>query len=256
MTSRVGTAPTAPGDLRALLLIARRAALEALRDRATLLMNLFFSLVFPIAMVVWVIRPLAAQASASDQPGALGPLLAIYLMLVGVLPATSAVGIASGQFAGEKEQGSLTPLLASPASNVAIFGGKVLAAVIPGLLFAVVAEVVYVAGLALVVGPTTARALPLALALVVVALVPAFAVFAATVASLISSRVRTFNTAQQVSGFALIPLWGVVIGLGFQLQDWGTLAVVAMVVVLGIIDLALTVASAKTWRREEVLSKQ
>ncbi|HEX5503988.1 MAG TPA: ABC transporter permease [Thermomicrobiales bacterium] len=256
MTSRVGTAPTAPGDLRALLLIARRAALEALRDRATLLMNLFFSLVFPIAMVVWVIRPLAAQASASDQPGALGPLLAIYLMLVGVLPATSAVGIASGQFAGEKEQGSLTPLLASPASNVAIFGGKVLAAVIPGLLFAVVAEVVYVAGLALVVGPTTARALPLALALVVVALVPAFAVFAATVASLISSRVRTFNTAQQIGGVVLVPLYGLLSVLTGKIGSWGAAGLAAAVAGLVVADIALTLVSAATWRREEVLAQQ
>ena len=52
----------------------------------------------------------------------------------------AAVGIASGQFAGEKERGILTPLLASPASNVAIFGGKVLGAIIPPLSYSLVAE--------------------------------------------------------------------------------------------------------------------
>lgn len=248
--------PTAPGDLRTLLLIGRRAALEALRDRATLLMNCFFSLVFPIAMVVWVIRPLAAQAAAGGDVGALGPLLAIYLMLVGVLPATSAVGIASGQFAGEKEQGSLTPLLASPASNVAIFGGKVLGAVIPGLLFSIVAEVVYVVGLAVVVGPDTARSLPLALALTVVALVPAFAVFAATVASLISSRVRTFNTAQQIGGLVLVPLYGLLSVLTGKIGSWGAAGLAAAVAGLVVADIALALFSAATWRREEVLAQR
>ena len=37
---------------------------------------------------------------------------------------------------------------------------------------------------------------------------PAVSCLAAIVASLISSRVRTFNTAQQISGLVLVPVWG------------------------------------------------
>src|SRR5215217_5500235 len=111
---------TPPGDLKAMLLIARRGAIESLRDRSTAAMGVFFSLVLPVVLVMTRIWPRADSAEAS------GGALAGYLLLVGLLPTSAAVGSASGQFAGEFEQGSLTPLLASPASNTAIFAGKVL----------------------------------------------------------------------------------------------------------------------------------
>jgi ABC-type Na+ efflux pump permease subunit len=244
-------ARTPPSDLRLLLLIARRSALESLRDRITLIMSLFFSLAFPIFMLLTVLR---LQTSANDKAVEAG--IAVYFLIIGLMPTTSAVGIASGQFAGEKEQGNLTPLLASPASNVAIYGGKVLSSIIPGILFSIVAECVYVGGLAVLLGVDTVRLLPAALSFTMLALVPIVALFAATIASLISSRVRTFNTAQQVSGLVLLPLWAIVFGVAVKLQTWGVWSLVALVVVLFLIDVVLTILSATTWRREEVLAQR
>ena len=80
------------------------------------------------------------------------------------------------------------------------------------------------------------------------------ACFAAIVASLISSRVRTYNAAQQIGGLVLMPVWGVMLGLAVKLQDWGPTALVSAVTVLALIDVLLTVMAATTWRREEVLS--
>lgn len=249
-------APTPPGELRAMLLIARRGATESLRDRMTLLMSLFFALAFPVFMVLLAIRPAATSAAGDGQGGVLGSLLAVYLLMVGLLPGSAAVGIAAGQFAGEKEQGSLTPLLASPASNLAIFGGKVLGAVLPAILFSIVAEGAYLGTLAISVGAGTLRLLPPALSLAMLALVPAVALFAATVASLISSRVRTFNAAQQLGGLVLLPVWGALFGLAFKLTDWGPGALVAAVVGLLAADVALALLAAATWRREEVLAQR
>ncbi len=240
-----------PSDLRLLLLIARRSALESLRDRMTLIMSLFFSLAFPIFLLLTVLRPQVGSHDTNAEAG-----IAIFFLIIGLMPTTSAVGIASGQFAGEKEQGNLTPLLASPASNVAIYGGKVLGSIIPGMLFSIVAECVYVGGLAVLFGVDTVRLLPAALSFTMLALVPIVALFAATVASLISSRVRTFNTAQQVGGLVLLPLWAIVFGSAVKLQSWGVLPLVGLVVLLLAIDVGLTVVSATTWRREEVLAKQ
>jgi ABC-type transport system involved in multi-copper enzyme maturation permease subunit len=245
------SARTPPSDVRLLLLIARRGALESLRDRMTIIISLFFALAFPLFLLSTVLRPLASSRDQAAEAG-----LAIYFLIIGLMPTTSAVGIASGQFAGEKEQGNLTPLLASPASNVAIYGGKVLGSIIPGILFSIVAEGVYVGGLALTLGVATVRLLPAALSFTMLALVPIVALFAATIASLISSRVRTFNTAQQVSGLVLLPLWAVVFGVAAKLQSWGVRSLVAMIVVLLVIDVILTVFSATTWRREEVLAQR
>jgi ABC-type Na+ efflux pump permease subunit len=238
-----------PGDVAMTWLIARRAAVEALRDRLTLLMSVFFAIVLPIGLLVLAVLPLAGDGQAS-----LDGLLAFYLLLVGLMPAVSAVGIAAGQFAGEKERGILTPLLASPASNVAIFGGKVLGAIIPPMLYAILAEAVYLLGIAVLLGPARLLLLPLWLSLTMAALVPAVTCFAAIVSSLISSRVRTYNAAQQIGGLVLMPVWGVILGLAIKLQEWGPAALVSAVAGLLLVDISLTVVAAVTWRREEVLS--
>ncbi|MEA2598790.1 MAG: type transport system permease protein [Thermomicrobiales bacterium] len=249
-TDHVGpVGPSPPGDLLTGLLIARRAAMESLRDRSTALLGAFFSLVLPVVLVVTSIRPGAAGHDVA------GVVLTGYLLLVGLLPTSAAVGSAAGQFAGEIEQGNLTPLLASPASNTAIFGGKVLGAVGPALLFALVAEVSYVGSLALLVPGSVGR-LPLGLTLVMLGLVPGVALFAATLASLISSRVRTYNAAQQLAGFALLPVWALVGGASFVARDWGTWVLAAVLSGVVAIDAALVLLAAATWRREEVLARR
>jgi len=238
-----------PGDLAMTWLIAWRAAVEALSDRLTLLMSVFFAIVLPFVLLVLAIVPLAADSEAK-----LGGLLAFYLLLVGLMPAVSAVGIAAGQFAGEKERGVLTPLLASPASNLAIFGGKVLGAIIPPLIYATLAESVYVLGIAMLLGPSRLLLLPAWLSITMLALLPGVACFAAIVASLISARVRTYNAAQQIGGLVLMPVWGVMLSLALKLEDWGPPALITAVTGLVLIDVLLTVVAATTWRREEVLS--
>jgi ABC-type Na+ efflux pump permease subunit len=240
-----------PGDLAMTWLIARRAAVEALQERLSLVMGVGFAVVVPVVLVALVVGPLAANGDP-----ALGDLLAFYLLVVGLLPTISSIGIASGQFAGEKERGILTPLLASPASNFAIFGGKVLGAIIPSLAYAVVAECVYLIGLAVVLGPAQLRVLPVWLSLTMIALVPTVACFAASVASLISSRVRTFNAAQQVGGMVLMPVWAVLFAVAAKLSDWGPLGMLGVLAILLVLDALLTAVAASTWRREEVLAQR
>jgi hypothetical protein len=100
------------------------------------------------------------------------------------------------------------------------------------------------------------RLLPPPLSVAMVLLVPAMTCFAATVSSLISSRVRTYNAAQQLGGLVLMPVWAVFFTLAANLQTWGPAALVGVVLGLVLLDVALTVAAAATWRREEVLSQR
>lgn len=235
--------------MRVALLIARRAAIESLQDRSTAALGVFFSLVLPMILVVTNIR---VRMDDDERSGA---ALAGYLLLVGLLPTSTAVGSAAGQFAGEFEQGNLTPLLASPASNTAIFAGKVLGAVSPALLFAAVAEISYFVGLAAWIDGGVGR-LPLGLTVAMLALVLPVAIFAATTASLISSRVRTYNAAQQLAGFALLPIWAVVGIAAFAAADLGAWVMALVVIAVVVADLALLLVGASTWRREEVLARR
>ncbi|MBV9169232.1 MAG: ABC transporter permease [Chloroflexi bacterium] len=234
-------------------LIARRAAVEALHDRMTVIMGVGTALVLPVFLIVVGLRPLLDDPSL-DSEVSLPMVLSFYLLLVGLVPTASAAGIAAGQFAGEKERGVLTPLLASPASNIAIFAGKVVGAILPAIMYAAIADGVFLIGLTLAMGVDAMRQIPVPLIVAMLLLVPEVTFFAATVASVISSRVRTFNAAQQISGLLLMPLWGAVFGLAAKLQEWGDLALVGALVVILALDIALAVFGARTWRREEVLS--
>jgi ABC-type Na+ efflux pump permease subunit len=248
MTERVFTPP---GEMATTWLIARRAAIEALRDRLTLISSVFFAAVLPIGVLFMAVRPLV-EGDVSET--SLTSTLATLVLVVGLSPALAAMGIASGQFAGEKERGLLTPLLASPASNLAIFAGKVVGSVIPPLAYSLVAQAVFVFGLAVMLGPGRLLQLPTWLGVAIVMLVISVTCFAAIVASLISSRVRTFNTAQQVTGLVLTPVWGGLFALTFLLRQLGPLALFSCVAAFVVLDVCLTIAAAATWRREEVLS--
>jgi ABC-type Na+ efflux pump permease subunit len=255
-----GTAPTAsrytpPRMLTTAWLIARRGALESLRDRSTMMSSTVFALVIPAVLAVLVVRPQLAHV-ASGKAAAVGTSMAAYLLIVGLLPSSGSIGIAAGVFAGEKEQGNLAPLLATPASNGAIFAGKVLGAVLPSLLYAVVAEVVYLGGVALLSGVDRLRLLPPALSLAMVAFVPVVAVMGAAVASVISSRVRTYNGAQVLTSLVLLPIMGGLFGLAFEMRQWGPLTLFAVVAALALLDAALIALGAATWRREEVMARQ
>lgn len=244
-----------PSTARVMWLIARRATLESLRDRTTQLVSVLFSLVFPLVFVVVVIVPIAAQATTSGRT-ALGTTMAVFLLTVGLLPTSGSVGIAAGQFAGEKEQGNLAPLLATPASNTAIFGGKVIGAVLPTLAYSAIAIVTYGIEITVTLGLSKLRLVPIGLALSMIALVPAVSTFGAVVASLISSRVRTYNAAQQISSLILIPVLLVFVFVAINIQTWEPFGPVAAVLVSLAIDAVLILLGAATWRREEVLARR
>jgi ABC-2 type transport system ATP-binding protein len=242
---------TPPGDVAALWLIACRAAIESLSDRLTRLMNFLFVVVAPIALVLLVVRPLSAADSAL-----LSSQLPFYLLVVAMMPAVGAVGIAAGQFAGERERGVLTPLLASPASNLAIFGGKVLGSILPPLVYAAFAVLMYLAAVAMVLSPGALAMLPLNLSVAMVLLVPTVTCLAAIVGTLVSSRVRSYNGAQQVAGILLIPLWAGLFALAFRLDEWGNVGLIVAVGGTLLVDIILVLLAARTWRREEVLSQR
>jgi ABC-2 type transport system ATP-binding protein len=231
-------AAAAIGEAAALWLIARRAALESLNDQFTRLMNVFLAILAPIALVVFV-------RSA----------LPVYLLVIGTLPAVGAVGIAAGQFAGERERGVLTPMLASPASNLSIFGGKVLGSMLPPLLYSLIAEGVYLGSVAVVLGPAALGPLVTTFSAAIIVLVALVTCLAAIIATLVSSRVRTYNAAQQISGILVIPVWGAFLTFGAQLQSSGAAGWAMAVLALACVDIGLMIAAAKTWRREEVLSR-
>src|SRR5712692_6462649 len=229
--------------------IARRQMLEAIRDRSTLILSGIF-LAFQTVLVLISVGPALQDHTLAGLQRA-SFLMAFYLLFVGLMPSTPSIGIASGVFAGDKERGCLTPLLVTPASNTAIFAGKVLGAVLPALAYSVIGILVYLAEIAFLYGPAKLSLLPAGLSILILLVIPALSLLGATLASLISSRVNTFQSAQNYSSLLLFVLWSVLFVLVFLVTIFGLWLFAAVVAAIFILDVLLIVVGANTWRREE-----
>lgn len=236
---------------RTIWLIAIRQMKEAMRGRTVVTM-LVFSLALLTGMVWFTVGPLVNV----PHPGSFaGTIIAFYLVYVGLMNSQSSIGVAAGVFAGDKERGCLVPLLVTPVSNLALFGGKLLGAVLPALLYTIIGVVVYFTELVLFFQVHVLTLVPVLLSVLILLLTVAFALFGAVVASVISSRVSTFQSAQTYSSLVTTVLWIGFFGLVFTAPSWGLWVFGLAVAGIYVLDVVLLILSAATWRREEVMAK-
>lgn len=236
---------------RIIWLIARRQMKEAMRGR-TAVTTLVFSLALLTGMVWFTLGSLVDV----PHPGSFaGTIIAFYLTYVGLLNSQRSIGVAAGVFAGDKERGCLVPLLVTPVSNVALFVGKLLGAVLPALLYTIISVVIYFAELVLFFQFHVLSLVPIFLSVLILLLTVAFALFGAIVASVISSRVSTFQSAQTYSSLVTTGLWIGFFGLVFTAASWGLWVFSLAVAGIYVLDVVLLIFSAATWRREEVMAK-
>lgn len=237
--------------LQVIWLIARRQMKEAMRGRTTVT-TLVFSLALLTGMIWFTLGPLVNV----PHPGSFaGTIIAFYLTYVGLLNSQRSIGVAAGVFAGDKERGCLVPLLVTPVSNVALFVGKLLGAVLPALLYTIMSVVIYFAELVLFFQFHVLSSVPVLLSVLILLLTVAFALFGAIVASVISSRVSTFQAAQTYSSLVTTGLWVGFFVLVFTAASWGLWVFSLAVAGIYVLDGVLLIFSATTWRREEVMAK-
>src|SRR5439155_1878066 len=103
--------------------IMRRELRALLQDRRSVTMMVIFGLLFPVLIANGAI-------GSKGKPGLVLGILTEVL----VFPYIAGLQAALTSFVGEREHGTLGPLLATPLSNVSIFAGKLLgAAYVPSL---------------------------------------------------------------------------------------------------------------------------
>jgi ABC-type Na+ efflux pump permease subunit len=241
--------------LQVIWVIAWRHIKESLHNRSTYLMAAFY-LLLPLGLVLFTLRPVLLAADTESAAQAAGGLMAFYLLMAGLLPCTWSVGIAAGAFAAEKEQGSLTPLLATPASNTSIFAGKVVGAVIPALTLSLSNVIAYLVVIALLFGPAALGLLPLGFTLLMLALLPATSLLGAGLSSMISARVNTEQTATQYGSLILTVITVGLFFLVLRVPIWGLWVFTGVVALIYAVSIVLILISAHTWRREEVMARR
>ena len=174
-----------------------------------------------------------------------------------ILPIMLASIVASDSFAGERERGTLEPLLYTPVSDGELFAGKVLAALVPavglGLVgFALNVVVVNAAGYRLMGGLFFPN---VDWVLMVLLLGPACALIGLGVTVLVSSRAKTVTGAQQASGALVLPVVLLMVGQLAGAFYFGGGVILGATAVALVIGLALVWLGARTFGRGELVAR-
>ena len=270
---------------RSIWAIARKDLMEVRQNKAAwgpaIVVPLIFAIVIPLLLIVLpqvvpvediqrelgdidvMLKKLPPAAGNIFSGPKLEQMFVLYtttfmlapLFLIMPLMFSSVVG--SDSFVGERERKTLEALLYSPATDMELFLGKVLAALIPAIGLSWLTYLVYIvvvnAGSHNLFGriwfplPTW---WPL-----MFWLTPAFALLGISATVLISSRVKTFMEAYQLSASLVVLVLAIVIGQVTGVLYLGTGTVMLVGTIIWIIDAFLIRTSIRQFKRSMLIAK-
>jgi ABC-2 type transport system permease protein len=180
-------------------------------------------------------------------------LLAPFFLIIPLM--TSSV-IASDSFAGEKERKTIEALLATPVTDGELFLGKVLVSFIPSMAITIASFVIYSAIIDIFSFANFGRLiLPnLTWIVLIFGLAPMIALASIGLSVMISSKVRGFREAQQISAILVLPLLALVFGQISGAIILGPVIILALAGVLAVFDALLFYIGVKRFGREKILS--
>ncbi len=222
---------------------------EALRIKMVLFSVAFLPLFMTgfATYLIWQGRALPPEAQAA--------LLNTALMYFFILPVVIPLSIAAYSIVGEKEQGTLEPLLATPVRDWELFLGKALGPVIPGLILSWAAFGLFLAASAVILKGIPAGVLSLPWLLSIFALAPFLALFAVFVTMIVSSRTTDVRAAYQFSSLAILPA---LIPLFVYIGRLTAVNLVFVGIEAGIViplDAVTFGIAVRLFRREEILTR-
>lgn len=174
-----------------------------------------------------------------------------------IVPLMVASVIAADSFAGEKERKTLEALIYTPTSDLELFIGKVLSAWLPALLVSLVGFVLYGLTVNIAAWPTMQEIFfPNATWLVLVFWVaPGAAAMGLGATVLVSSRVNSFQEANQIAGVIVLPILALVIAQTSGVMYLSTALTAALGVVVWLAAGALLWIGVRTFRRSEIIAR-
>ncbi len=184
------------------LIVTRREVTDSLRDWRIMTPIFIMTLVFPALsqfganlMLNFVTQYGAELVGERTIP--------FLLMIVGFFPVSLSLVIALETFVGEKERRSLEPLLSTPLTNLELYIGKTLAAMIPPLLASYAGMAIYLTSL--LFGELAWRP-QLMLIIQIILLTTAQALIMITGAVVVSSQTTSTRAANLLSSFIIVPM--------------------------------------------------
>ena len=176
------------------------------------------------------------------------------LFLIMPLMFSSVVGADS--FVGERERKTMEALLYSPATDMELFLGKVLAAVIPAISLSWLTYLVYIIVVNVASYGLFQRIwfpLPTWWPLMFW-LTPAFALLGISATVLVSSRVKTFMEAYQLTGSLVVLVLALVVGQATGVLYLGVGTVMLVGTLIWIVDAILIYLSVRNFKRSSLIA--
>ena len=184
-------------------------------------------------------------------------LLYFFAPFILIIPLMASSVISSDSFAGEKERKTTEALLATPLTDSELFLAKVLVAFIPAIIATVVSFIMYSVVVDAMFFPALGRlVLPnLNWVLLVFLLAPALALIGIGISVIVSSRVKGFREAQQISGVLVLPVLLLLFAQMSGVLFLGPFVITLLALVFFAIDAVIFRFGIKIFNREELLSK-
>jgi ABC-2 type transport system permease protein len=205
--------------------------------------------------------PAALQAQfegyTPDQMLIVFVLVYMFAPMYLIMPLMVASVVAADSFAGEKERKTLEALIYTPTTDLELFTGKVISAWVPALLVSLVGFVLYALSVNISAWPTMERIFfPNFTWLVVVFWVaPGAAALGLGATVLVSSRVNTFQEANQIAGVVVLPIVILVMAQATGAMYLSATLTAVLGVVIWLVAGALLWVGVRTFRRSEIIAR-
>ncbi len=190
---------------------------------------------------------------AADLTALLNSFSYFYIILAYILP----TNLASYSIVGEKIEGSLEPLLATPITDSELLFGKVLASLLPcisviyivSVIFMVLSDVIIYSKIGYPFFPNWSMAIILLLA------VPLSSILSIQVNVIISSRVNDIRTANQLGTLLFIPFMLVYFLLVVNVVSLNLYNLFMIFIILLIADVVLFFLNRIVFQRDKILTQ-
>ena len=232
-------------------LVARRELIDQMRDWRILMPMIILTLFFPYLMNVTA----KTAINYLNQYGAnmiANRMLPFLILVVGYFPVTVSLVVALEAFVGEKERGTIEPLLASPLADEHLYLGKLMAGTIVPLTVSYIGIALYMGGLTWqgILWPEWGFiAQTLALTAVQTLLMVSAAI-------IISTQSTTVRAANLLASFVVIPIALLIQGES-ALMFWGTNDVLWLAVIgVGTMSALIIRLGIVHFKRESLLGRE
>lgn len=202
--------------------------------------------------------PLAgALALRGDAPQtaydvAVGQAMLLFFIVPTILPTT----VAAYSVIGEREQGTLEPVLTTPVRHADLLLGKALAATVPAVLLAWSFFGVFVVLVRLYAAPQVVELVWQPSSFVAQLLIdPVLALSAITIGLIISARSSDIRVAQQLSGLAMLPVFVAASLAAFRVIVPTVPLFVVSALILGLANLAAWRVLLRLFDAERLLTR-